>query len=214
MYVSGTTVAAERTHYNLAIDANGHFEQQVPDGLYKLIVTCIVNYHGHRVPVELARLDDKESIDQSSEKGIVADYRVVMDGLKPGADPNSLGAYYGGTLSINDPKFMPDNLGTKIPGAKVQLLFEPQGPLLDGSVVQPFTLVADGNQIAFGAQFQRLPLGFYKVSATLILPSGQARPTLCSRKWDQGYAPAIEVWWEATTAQTDLRVDPKIYVQW
>src|SRR5437899_579361 len=41
VYVWGTTVAAEKTHYGLDVDQNDHFEQQVPDGLYKIKATCL-----------------------------------------------------------------------------------------------------------------------------------------------------------------------------
>jgi hypothetical protein len=89
LYVGGVTIAAQRAQYKLEVDQNGHFEQQIPDGLYRITAKCIVNYAGHRVPVDLASLDGKaQGVDQSSDEGIVKDYRMVMGGLKPGEDPN------------------------------------------------------------------------------------------------------------------------------
>jgi len=217
IYVKGTTVAAaERTGFNLDVDSNGHFEQQLPDGVYRVYASCVVTCAGHRVPVDLESLDGKPmTTDQSSDRGIVKDYRLVLDGLKPGEDPNGLYSFYGGNLELRDISGdMEKNLSIRYPGSKVRLTLTPQGALVDGSSIRPFTIEMDSRQIAYGnPRLRRLPLGHYALSATLIGPQGQARPLVLARTFQGPYGPNYDLYWECSEGNQDTRNEPVVFMK-
>jgi hypothetical protein len=216
LYVGGTTVAAERTHFNLDVDKNGHFEQQVPDGLYRIHIVCMVNLGGHQVPVDLITLDGKPNVDQSSTAGIVKDYRLILTGLKPGEDPKSAIAYYGGVINLNDgsPDTITSNLAGRHPGATLRLTLTPSGALADGSAGQTLTFDVDPRQTRFGeARVRGVPMGVYRLSAAILAPGGASVPLRCARGSANDFASEIEIFWERTAGGTDLRDDVRIFLK-
>jgi hypothetical protein len=216
LYVRGTTVAAERTHFNLDVDKNGHFEQQVPDGLYRIQIVCMVTLGGHQVPVDLIALDGKPNVDQSSTPGIVKDYRLVLTGLKPGEDPKSAIAYFGGAINLNDgsPDTITSNLAGRHPGATLRLTLTPSGALADGSAAQPLTFDVDPRQTRFGeARVRGVPMGVYRVSAAIVSPNGASVPLRCARGSANEFASDVEIFWERTAGGTDLREDVRIFLK-
>jgi hypothetical protein len=216
VYVWGTTVAAEKTHYGLDVDQNGHFEQQVPDGLYKIKATCIVENAGHRVPVDLVWIDDKkQGVDQSSASGIVKDFRLVTNGLKPGEDPKGTNSYYGGIFAVNGPPYnvTQGSFSTRHPGAKLQLTLTPQGPLVDGSRIAPFTIEMDVREADYSAHPRNIPLGAYKVSAMLIEKDGTKRVLPASRAFGGELADSVDLFWESTRDYPEDRAEPNIYLK-
>jgi hypothetical protein len=216
LYVGGTTVAAERTHFNLDVDKNGHFEQQVPDGLYRIQIVCMVTLGGHQVPVDLIALDGKPNVDQSSTPGIVKDFRLVLTGLKPGEDPKSAVAYFGGALTVNDgsPDTISNNLARRHPGTRLRLTLAPSGALADGSAAQTLTFDVDPREAMFGAARVRgVPMGVYRLGASLVAPSGATVPLRCARKSGDEYSADVEIFWERTAGGTDLREDVRIFVK-
>jgi hypothetical protein len=216
VYVWGTTVAAEKTRYGLDVDQNGHFEQQVPDGLYQIRATCIVEHAGHRVPVDLVWLDDKkQGVDQASAGGIVRDFRMVVNGLKPGEDPKGANSYYGGTFGVNGPPYelTRGNFSTRHPGGKVRLTLTPQGALVDGSRAEPFTLDFDVRDLDYSAHPRSIPLGAYKVSAVLIEKDGGKRPLPCASGFSAEYGDSVDLFWESTRDYPEDRAEPMIYLK-
>jgi hypothetical protein len=214
--VWGTTIAAEKTHYGLDVDQNGHFEQQVPDGLYKIEAKCIVKYAGARVPVDLVWLDDKKvGVDQSSTAGIVRDFRLVMGGLKPGEDPKGDHSYYGGVFDVNGPDYdlHRGNLITRYPQSKVQFTFSPLGPLVDGSRIDPFTLDMDGSYASSHGSFRSIPLGAYRVTATLIAKDGGRKPLQCTRSYGAAYGDSVDILWESYRDDPERRANPAVYLK-
>ena len=216
VFVWGTTIAAEKTHYGLEVDAKGHFEQQVPDGLYQIKASCIVKHAGGRVPVDLVWLDDKRlGIDQASAGGIVRDYCLAMSGLKAGEDPKNIGSYVGGGIKVTGPPYTLSggSYSTRHPGAKVQVTLTPQGPLVDGSRCQALTIDIDIAELDYGSRPRKVPLGVYRFSATLIDKDGSKHALQCKRASDNAYAASVDIFWQCSSDDQEARVDPAIDVK-
>jgi hypothetical protein len=216
VFVWGTTIAAVTTHYGLEVDRAGHFEQQIPDGLYQIKATCVVNYAGHRVPVDLAAIDGKRvGVDQPSDRGIVKDFRMAITGLKAGEDPRDVHSYYGGLLRVNGPPFTltTGSFSTRHPGTKVQFTLSPRGPLIDGSKLEPFMLEVDAAQLNYSARLPSIPLGDYTFTATLIGPDGARQPLQCARASEGPYGDSAEAFWQSSASNPEVRDDDAIYLK-
>jgi hypothetical protein len=214
--VWGTTIAGEKTQYGLEVDQNGHYEQQVPDGLYKIEGKCIVTYGGVRVPVDLVWLDDKKvGVVQASDVGIVRDFRLVMNGLKPGEDPKGDNSYFGGVVDIHGPDYdlHAGNLITRYPGSKVQFTFTALGPLIDGSRLDPMTLDMDGAYASSHGTFRSIPLGAYRVSATLIDKNGGKKLLQCKPSYGNEYSDSVDILWQSFKDDPERRGNPSIYIK-
>lgn len=175
--VWGTSNAAERVHFDIDVAADGTFEQQIPDGLYKVSAQAWVTFNGKRTPLPLASLDEKPANrDFASVQGIVKDFRVRMYGLKPGEDPNNVFSYFGGTLNFNDASTDLFNcLNTRYPkGTKINVTAVPTGPMIDGAAAKALRYEFDVdrlhlNSIGFGS----VPVATYKLTATATTPDGK-----------------------------------------
>jgi hypothetical protein len=213
--VWGITSAGEKATFGLDVDANGHFEQQVPDGLYKVEAKCIVKYGDSRVPVDLVWLDDKKfGVVQPSDVGIVRDFRLVMGGLRPGEDPKGDGSYFGGVIDVHGPIYdvTRGTLNTRFPGSKVQFTLTPLGPLVDGSRIDPLTLDMDVAYAGSHGRFRSVPMGAYRVTATLIGKEGGKRPLQCARTYGVPFADSVDIIWESLRDDPERRADPAIYI--
>jgi hypothetical protein len=216
VYVGGTTIAGERARFNLDVDERGHFEQRLPDGIYKVYATAIVNYAGRRVPVDLVSLDGKPmGTSHDSAKGIVKDFRMAMAGLKPGEDPKSDVGWFGGVVTFRDGSpDMEKNFHVRAPNSKVRVTFTPAGPLVDGSTMQPFTVEVPSYPLSYGsARFQRVPLGVYRITATLVTADGKSHPVAMSRTWGGQYAAAYDLFWESSDGAATTRTEPEVFLR-
>ena len=214
--VWGTTIAAEKTRYGFDVDVNGHFEQQVPDGLYQIDAACIVDYAGHRVPVQLVWLDAKKvGVDQASAAEIVRDFRMVVSGLKPGEDPAGKNSYFGGLFSVAGPSYdlARGNFSTRHPGAKVRLTLTARGPLIDGSQSKPFAVDIDVTKLNSTYIPPPLPIGVYQVTAILIEKDGAKTPLQISRIVGGQYGDSVDIFWEAYGDNKESRADPAVYLK-
>ena len=214
VFVWGTTVAAQTTHYGLEVDANGHFEQQIPDGLYQIKASCIVDHAGHRVPIDLVAIDGKKhGVDQATATGVVKDFRMVMSGLKPEADPKAADAYFGGVLSVNGPAYgvTIGSFSTRHPGAKVQVTLTPRGPLIDGSSLDPLSFDIAVTNLDYSLRLRSLPLGEYDCTTTLVGTDGTKQTLPVSRAFDGDYANSAVVYWECWRDNQEQRHDALIY---
>ncbi len=214
VFVWGTTVAAQTTHYGLEVDANGHFEQQIPDGLYQIKASCIVNHAGRLVPVDLVAIDGKKhGVDQATATGVVKDFRLVMAGLKPEADPKAADAYFGGVLSVNGPAYgvTIGSFSTRHPGAKVQVTLTPRGPLIDGSSLDPLSFDIAVTNLDYSLRLRSLPLGEYDCTTTLAGTDGTKQTLPVSRAFDGDYANSAVVYWECWRDNQEQRHDALIY---
>lgn len=207
--VWGTTIAAERTQYTLDVDPKGHFEQQVPDGLYWARAECIATVGGHRVPLDLLALDNrKSSVSQSSDKGIVADFRLVMEGLKPEQDEKDPRSFFGGLVNVSGPGYTPTtgNFSDRHPNAKVRLTFVPTSAAADGSKGGTFSREVPVTDLNYTAYLKCLPIAVYTVSAKVVEADGKTRPLFCARGVNaQQYTESVEIFWESAYGDQNTR---------
>jgi hypothetical protein len=212
--VGGTTLAAQTTHYGLEVDANGHFEQQVPDGLYAMSVQCVVNVGGKRVPVEFLCLDGKsQGVDMSSAEGIVKDYRMIMQSLKPDIDPGDRNAYFGGSFSLNDFTYSPQtgDIAQRHPNSKVRVTLTPQGPQVDGRKRPAFTLETPQGRIA--NRFRGIPIGVYQATFDLIEANGTTRRLNCALNLTSQVTDSVPLFWDSTGQYLITITEPQVYVK-
>jgi hypothetical protein len=118
--------------YNIAMDANGHYEEQVIDGLYAFHAYAKMPLNGQTVMIDLESLDNVSySVQQASAPGIVKNFGRKLSGLKKEGDPNDANSYFGGHVSIADgaANFTPDGywntLAVNYPGAMISFLSTP-----------------------------------------------------------------------------------------
>jgi len=216
LYCGGTTIAGERSRLNLEVDESGHFEQKLPEGLYKIYATCIVNYAGHRVPVDLVSLDGKPmGVNQDSTKGIVKDFRLVISGLKPGEAPDGINAFFGGAIGLADGSpNIEHSLKDRFPGSKVRLTLTPAGLLVDGSTGAPVPIEMDSGQTRFGAgRVQNIPLGTYRVTGALVLPNGQTKPLGLSTSFAGPFQSSFDLFWTTGEGDPSARSEPKLFLR-
>ena len=213
-FVWGITNAGEKLRLLFAVDAKGHYEQKIPDGLYQIRVTCLVDYGGHRVPIDLVWLDDKEGVDQASDEGIVRDFRMVMTGLKPGADPKRDDAFFGGAFKANGPVYQPSigSFSQRHDGGKVLFTLTPQGPLIDGTRGEALTLDYPTTDLDYGSFRRNLPIGVYRVTVMLIDKNGTKRRLGVTREFGKDYLEWVDISWESSTRNKEDRVDPTVYI--
>jgi hypothetical protein len=198
--VWGTTVAAERSQYSLDVDENGHFEQKLPDGVYKVKATCIVKYGGKFVPVDLVWLDDKKAgVGQSSDIGIVRDFRLMMRGLKPDEKPEGDYAYYGGTMKVAGPGYQlsTGSFSQRYPGGKVRVVLTPQGALIDGSQGATITTDVDVTLCDYGTLLRNIPIGVYQGTITLVKKDGSTVALPSNTDGGNAYYNFATVAWES-----------------
>jgi hypothetical protein len=198
--VKGVTSGGEGVRYDFDVDANGHFEQQVAEGAYRVFVAVTVNHDGHRLPLDVVSIDGKGTATvASSSEGIVKDFRLVMDSRNPQEDAKSVTAFYGGVLGVSDHTFGDTNkyIWQRHPGAMIRLTFEPKGPQVDGQQRATFTVDTDPRQMLIQQNVQRIALGTYKVSAAFVERDGKpGAPLQCSLKPSNGFAQSVELFWD------------------
>jgi len=155
------------------------------------------------------------STSHDSAKGIVKDFRLVMSGLKPGEDPKSDVGWFGGVVTFRDGSAdIEKNFQVRFPNSKVRVPFTPAGPLIDGSNVRPFNVDVGAYQLAYGsARFQRIPLGAYRLSATLITANGQTQPLTIARAWGGPYGGAYDLLWECGEGVQTNRNEPEVFLR-
>lgn len=210
--VGGTTIAAERANYKIEVDANGHFEMQVPDGLYTVFPQCIVTVGWHQVQADLIAIDGrKEGVTQESAKGIVKDFRLVLNALRPEREPGKDDSYFGGVVKVMDPTYTPQagQISHRHPNAKVRVTFVPLGPIIDGTTIEPFAVELPTAGLG-GGQIARVPIGSYRVTAALVGADGASTPISCSTDIN-GRADFAEVFWERDRGSEFTRADPHVY---
>lgn len=213
--VWGMTNAGERANYNLAVDADAKFEQQIPDGLYKVSVGVWVNFNGRLTPLSLRALDEKPANqDYASITGIVKDYRVAAYGLKPGGDPNNVFDYFGGTVGMNDASTdLFNDLNTRYPkGTKLHVTLTPTSALIDGSKAKTLNYEFNVerlhlNSVGYGS----VPLATYRATATATTPDGQAKALQIGTAMNQ-LGDSATITWQGTGYANEMLSVPQIYI--
>jgi hypothetical protein len=175
--VAGTTLAGARTNFDIEVEENGLFSQEVPDGLWRIygFVEKEANGHKYRLPLDP---EDKREIGstQGTKKGVVKNFVWKIAGLKPHADKSRPSSYYGAGVELMDSRGYDQGrrLADRHPGAKVVITLTPRGPLLDGSKGKPVNLETDVAAMAAFARptYPDIPLGAYVATAVAVTPGG------------------------------------------
>src|SRR5262245_53630714 len=80
--------------YNIAMDAKGHYEEQVIDGLYAFHAYAKMPLNGQLVMIDLESLDNiSYSVQQASATGIVKNFVQKLSGLTTEGEQKSENTY-------------------------------------------------------------------------------------------------------------------------
>lgn len=185
--IEGVNMEGGRISAYPVTDAQGRYLTRVPDGLVRVNAYLTRDYNGQRYFIRLA--PDQGSFDQefdTSLAGVVRNFSLRFDGLRPGGDPNEPSAYFGGygTIEIGQPSCCVEQHVVE-PGSGVRIELTPDGPLLDGSPGSTLVLGCDScvpEPLSYAPQwnlevmeFREVPAGRYRARAWLIAPDGSAR---------------------------------------
>ena len=147
-------------------DANGRYSaSSLIDVPYNAKAWAYVEYGGRQLCL---RLGMESPVDYDSfvpSHGAVRNFRWQLTG--PIEDMRSLNEYFGGMLRVMSANAYASG------GNRIELSFTPTGPRIDGSSVAPFTRTLDP---ARGTDVYDLPVGPYRVTATLVAGDGSRRP--------------------------------------
>jgi hypothetical protein len=180
-----TTQGGARADYTVNPDDTGHYESDLPDGVYKVWATVDVDYNGRHFKLPLASEDKKDMhAAYNSARGIVKNFVWQLSGLKPNSQPREYGSYWGVGVLLFDgnPTFEPaTHFKTKYPGSVAIVHLEPVGPLVDGSKGKSLDLETPAEALFINdkrCKHLDIPLGDYKATATLKLKDGTRRPLM------------------------------------
>lgn len=186
--VEGVNMQGGRISAYPVTDADGRYLTRVPDGLVRVNAYLTVDYQDQRYFIRLA--PDQGTFDQefdSSLVGIVRNFSLRFDGLRPGGDPQEQTGYFGGygVIEIGLPYCCVEQ-HTVETRSGVRLELTPEGPLLDGTEGSRIVLGCDAcvpEPVSYAPTFNRpvlefkeIPPGRYRVRATLIAPDGTVSP--------------------------------------
>lgn len=171
--VYGTTLqGGQKASFVLDVDGNGHFEQELPDGLYSATASVVKEFEGSRYLLRLHPDDNKhESTKVASKPGIVKNFTWKLTGLRPELDPKQSFSYYGPHVQVYDARYLGED-NEKLAAefgqdAQATLTLTPTSTLIDGSTGQPITITAPlkeiGTTIGYVAMNQ--PIATYRITA-------------------------------------------------
>jgi hypothetical protein len=159
-------------------DANGRYlAQGLVDVPYTAKAWTYVTYNGRQLCLRLGMGSPADYDSFVATQGAVRDFRWQLTG--PIEDLRNLNEYFGGMLRVMSAGYYS--------GSRIEFSFTPTGPRVDGSSVAPFTRVL--NEPGRDIDIYDLPVGPYRVAATLISPDGSRRPLRLAR---DGFAPASD----------------------
>jgi hypothetical protein len=139
-----------------------------------------------------------------------------MSGLRLGADPAGNNSYTGGEFSVVGPNYdiYKGNLSTRYPGAKIQVVMNPKGALVDGTQGGSIVTDLDVDQVNGSALLRSIPIGVYDVSATLIKKDGTKQALACTNDAVNGkYGSSAEIYWASLSDDEDRRTTPGLYLK-
>ena len=141
-------------------DAGGRYAVSgLPNIPYYAYAWTEVNYEGERFCLRLAMPGARDYDSFTPAEGVVRDFRWQLTG--PIEDLRQHDGYFGGEVRLfTEGRF----------DGRVELVFAPTGPLVDGSAPAPFTRELDVNA---GVMVYDVPLGRYEVWAVLVGADGR-----------------------------------------
>ena len=178
----GGPPGGERTNYNIAVDARGHYELKIAGGGFRIRATALIPYQGEIVPVDLDPLDGEPSddYDLNSFRGIVKDFGLKLTG--PRAGGGATHGFNGVQVGVNDASNILARSWTRYPkGTHLHILLTPIAPLLDGSAGWPIDIDMDvawmgEHQDSDGCAWSGIPYAKYHASAKFVQPNGRTTP--------------------------------------
>jgi hypothetical protein len=166
IHVAGAGI--QSTPLTATTDADGRYSIKLPlERLtYKAYGWVPVSYRGKEFCLRLGHDDAGHYQHFVGRDGAIRDFRWKLQGEMPDAFTADLPVYFGG-----DVRLYPEFADVSDALATVELQLTPDGPLVDGSQGQPLTRTVElGKGVAWD-----IPLGGYKVTATLIRDGGVRR---------------------------------------
>lgn len=171
--------------FDVTTDSNGRYvSPSLPVGGYKAVAWHDVTYDGMTWALRLG-MPSASDYDFFGSEGAVRNFEWQLTGRIPDRAADGATGFFGGALefmsstgSIYDARMDP--------GDVVQVLLEPQGPLIDGSVGQvlerSFTVPAN-NELSYVVD---VPVGVYRVTARRFMPGGGSEDLLLGSLSEQG----------------------------
>ncbi len=200
VHIWGAGSNGDRVGFNIPMDGNGHYEMQVPGGLYGFDARAYMPLNGNTVCIRLEPLDGRPT-EQAvhSAPGIVKDFQLRLTGPQAGGNLSTVQGYHGGALTITDgndwknPYF--GALTKSYPqGSKVVLTLVPLTPLIDGSRGQSLTLECPIEQMTGGGVHKaNIPLAAYRVTAKLVTPDGNQKQMRVAALPNVNFSSAVDV---------------------
>lgn len=195
----GTTIqGGQRAEFRLEVNDKGHFEQEVPDGLYAVTAYVIKEYAGSRFRLPLYPNDGKHALTKlGSKSGIVKDFTWKLTGLQPGGDPKNQSSYYGQTVRLYDANYLGEDneklYGTFGKEAKVIVTLTPNRKMIDGNEGKPITITATLGEIGqtLGHLEMDVPIGEYLCEAK-VTANGKEQPLKVASKFHGDFAATVD----------------------
>jgi hypothetical protein len=175
----GTTFAGAKTSYNIPVDSSGHYEQRVPNGLYRLLCQAQIPFNGETLPITLDCADGQPSDkDQNSaDAGICKDFVLKLSGERAGgAQRHGHNGWDFCAVDGADPLHWFSSRGASTP--QITLTLTPTSPMIDGSKGRPIEYRCDPRTLSTVNRFPGTPIASYRVTATLTYPDGTTKPAL------------------------------------
>jgi len=139
-------------------DANGVY---VAEGLldvpYRARAWTFVEYGGGQMCLRLGMESPVDFDTFVPTQGAVRNFRMQLTG--PIEDQREVQGQFGGVLNVFNAWPYEDA------GYRIEFTFTPTGPLVDGSLVEPFTRVIDPDR---ATEIHGVPVGPYRIGATLV----------------------------------------------
>jgi hypothetical protein len=175
----GTTFAGAKTSYNIPVDAKGHYEMRVPDGLYRVLCEAQIPFNGETLPIRLDDADGQPSDNDvnSADTGICKDFVLKLSGERAGGAERH--GYNGGDFCAVDGAdafHWFSGRGASTP--RIMLTLTPTSPLLDGSKGRVIEYRCDPKTLSTVNRWPGTPIASYRVTARIVYPDGTTRPGL------------------------------------
>ncbi|HKY99336.1 MAG TPA: carboxypeptidase-like regulatory domain-containing protein [Gemmatimonadaceae bacterium] len=178
--IAGATGAARGTSITAKTDANGRYRVNVPLGHYNVDGFAELQYNGQTYKELWLDRGDAPCERVMSDKGIVRNFVLRLSGTKRctnGTDLRNPDAYYGAYITAMSSAF-PDD-------AVITFTLTPTGPLADGTKGRTVVIKRSGAALKKGggpigetAFLHDIPLGRYKIAATVRYADGSQRATM------------------------------------
>ena len=209
--IFGTTARGDRTRFEARTDASGQYSLRVPDGIYGVAAYYDKTFNGKNYRFTLHPEDGKTAVTHDAANGIVKNFRGKISGLKPGQRPGETGShtetlkYYGGYVYVKSKE--EGTLVTLIyfpAGSTLVINLTPRAKLIDGSTGQTKSFrrtFATDIRSSIGWHLTDVPIGLYKLNATLLSADGIRKPlnTQHSADFNSPFTPSINLDFEPTS---------------